>query len=382
MLFSQPTMQWIIQGGQWIFLLFCITAAIQMVYQLWFFMRLAFYRKPAKERQQQHPVSVIICARDEAQNLSEHLPQVLSQDYKTTYEVVAVDDNSFDDSKYVLEQLSKTYRQLRPIALKQEARLIQGKKFPLSVGIKEAKYEVLLLTDADCKPASANWVEHMQNGYHHDGIEVVLGYGGYEKKPGILNKLIRYETYLSALQYLSYALAGLPYMGVGRNLSYKKGVFFQNKGFAAHNQIAGGDDDLFINRVANAKNTAIVIDPEAFTYSEPKTSWSSWRRQKTRHYSTSRYYKASHRVLLSMFAASHLLFYPLLILSMVFYHIWFALAVYGTRLLLQGIISYRTMRRLREQDLFWLYPLLDIWQWFYYLLFADGLFRKPGSQWK
>lgn len=345
-------------------------------------MRLAFYRKPAKERQQQHPVSVIICARDEAQNLSEHLPQVLSQDYKTTYEVVAVDDNSFDDSKYVLEQLSKTYRQLRPIALKQEARLIQGKKFPLSVGIKEAKYEVLLLTDADCKPASAKWVEHMQNGYHHDGIEVVLGYGGYEKKPGILNKLIRYETYLSALQYLSYTLAGLPYMGVGRNLSYKKGVFFQNKGFAAHNQIAGGDDDLFINRVANAKNTAIVIDKEAFTYSEPKTSWSSWRRQKTRHYSTSRYYKASHRVLLSMFAASHLLFYPLLILSMVFYHIWFALAVYGTRLLLQGIISYRTMRRLREQDLFWLYPLLDIWQWFYYLLFADGLFRKPGSQWK
>ena len=375
-------MQWVLKGWNWIFLLFCITAAVQLFYQLWFFMRLAFYRKPAKARSIQHPVSVVICARDEAQNLSEHLPQVCTQDYKTTYEVVAVDDNSFDDSKYVLEQLSKTYRQLRPIALKQEARLIQGKKFPLSVGIKEAKYEVLLLTDADCKPASEQWVERMQDGYYHDGIEVVLGYGGYEKKPGLLNKLIRFETYLSALQYLSYALAGMPYMGVGRNLSYKKGLFFHHKGFAMHNQIPGGDDDLFINRVATKKNTAIVIDPEAFTYSEPKTSWSSWRRQKIRHYSTSRYYKQSHRLLLSTYAASHILFYPLLILSILLYHSWIPLTIFGFRLLLQGIIAFRTMRKLRENDLFWIYPLLDIWQWFYYLLFADGLFRKPGTQWK
>jgi len=375
-------MQWVLNGWNWIFLLFCLVAAVQLFYQLWFFMRLAFYPKPAKARSIQHPVSVVICARDEAQNLSEHLPLVCTQDYKTTYEVVAVDDNSFDDSKYVLEQLSKTYRQLRPIALKQEARLIQGKKFPLSVGIKEAKYEVILLTDADCKPASEQWVERMQDGYYHDGIEVVLGYGGYEKKTGLLNKLIRYETYLSALQYLSYALAGIPYMGVGRNLSYKKGLFFHHKGFAMHNQIPGGDDDLFINRVANGKNTAIVIDPEAFTYSEPKTSWSSWRRQKIRHYSTSRYYKQSHRVLLSAYATSHILFYPLLILSILLYHSWIPLSIFGFRLLLQGIIAFRTMRKLRENDLFWLYPLLDVWQWFYYLLFADGLFRKPGTQWK
>lgn len=375
-------MQWVLNGWNWIFLLFCLVAGVQLFYQLWFFMRLAFYRKPAKARSIQHPVSIVICARDEAQNLSEHLPSICTQDYKTTYEVVAVDDNSFDDSKYVLEQLSKTYRQLRPIALKQEARLIQGKKFPLSVGIKEAKYEVLLLTDADCKPASEHWVERMQDGYHHDGIEVVLGYGGYEKKPGLLNKLIRYETYLSALQYLSYALAGLPYMGVGRNLSYKKGLFFHHKGFAMHNQIPGGDDDLFINRVATKKNTAIVIDPEAFTYSEPKTSWSSWRRQKIRHYSTSRYYKQSHRVLLSAYATSHILFYPLLILSILLYHSWIPLTIFGFRLLLQGIIAFRTMRKLRENDLFWIFPLLDIWQWFYYLLFADGLFRKPGTQWK
>ena len=149
-----------------------------------------------------------------------------------------------------------------------------------------------------------------------------------------------------------------------------------------HNQIPGGDDDLFINRVATKKNTAIVIDPEAFTYSEPKTSWSSWRRQKIRHYSTSRYYKQAHRVFLSMYAASHMLFYPLLIVSMLLYHLWIPLAIYGFRLLLQGIIAFRTMRKLRENDLFWLYPLLDVWQWFYYLLFADGLFRKPGTQWK
>lgn len=364
-----------------LFAAFCAIAAIQVFYYLYFFTRLAFYKKPTTESSMQHAVSIVVCARDEAQNLADNLPEILQQEYRSTFEVIAVNDNSFDDSKYVLEYLSKPFRNLRPIELKQEARLINGKKFPLSIGIKEAKYELLLLTDADCKPASGKWIELMQGAFSN-GTEIALGYGAYYKKPGLLNKLIRFETFLSALQYFSYALAGMPYMGVGRNLAYKKELFFRNKGFSSHNQLPGGDDDLFINQVATKKNTAVVLDEEAFTLSEPKTRWSTWRSQKARHYTTSNHYKGIHKFSLGLFAFSHFLFYPLLAASIIFFNWWMALAVFSFRLLLQGIIYYKSMKKLNEKDLFWLYPLLDIWQWFYYLLFANSLFKKPRANWK
>ncbi|MFN4285946.1 MAG: glycosyltransferase [Lacibacter sp.] len=358
----------------------CAVTAIQLFYYLFFYARLAFYKMPKSDVLQQHPVSVIICARDEAQNLADNLPAVLQQQYSSTYEVVAVNDNSYDDSKYVLEYLSKPFRHLRPIELRQEARLIHGKKFPLSMGIKEARYELLLLTDADCQPASPHWVQLMQHAFT-PGKEIVLGYGAYYKTGGLLNKLIRFETFLTALQYFSYALAGLPYMGVGRNLAYKKELFFRNKGFAQHNQLPGGDDDLFINRVANRHNTAVMLHPDAFTFSHAKTSWRAWRQQKARHYTTSRHYKPLHKWLLGMYAATHFLFYPLLVVSAIFFNWWMSLSAYALRLLVQGIIYYRSMRKLGETDLFWMYPLLDIWQWFYYLLFADTLFRKAKNTW-
>ena len=233
--------------------------AIQVFYYLFFFLRLAIYKKPKKDFYVEHPISVVICARDEAENLANNLPGVLVQDYNTTHEIVLVNDNSEDESKYLIEEFKKSFKNLNPVTLTQEAKMISGKKFPLSIGIKSAKNETLLLTDADCVPASEHWMKLMQDGYN-DGIEIVLGYGAYKKKPGLLNKLIRFETFQTALQYFSYALAGLPYMGVGRNLSYKKEVFLRNKGFSSINQIPSGDDDLFINQVANAKNTLCHLD--------------------------------------------------------------------------------------------------------------------------
>src|SRR5690606_30689242 len=210
-----------------------------------------------------------------------------------SHEVIVVNDNSFDESKYILEEYRRTFKQLQLVELKQEARFIPGKKFPLSIGIKTAKHEIVLLTDADCVPASEFWIDKMQQGFH-DGIEIVLGYGALHKKKGFFNKMIRWETFHTALQYLSYAKAGMAYMGVGRNLSYKKSVFFRHKGFSAHNHVPGGDDDLFINKATTKKNTAIVIDKESFTLSEPATSMRQWIRQKKRHYTTSKYYKAIH----------------------------------------------------------------------------------------
>lgn len=366
---------------QLLFYAFCLVALIQVFYYLFFFLRLAVYKSGPKATSQTHPVSVIICARDEAANLAKNLPGALLQEYRTTHEVIVVNDNSFDDSKYLLEEFQKTYKQLHVIELKQEAKLIPGKKFPLSVGIKTAKYGIVLLTDADCVPATEFWIEKMQEAYNPQ-TEIVLGYGAYHKRKGLLNKLVRWETFHTALQYFSYALAGKPYMGVGRNLSYHKDLFFRHKGFTAHNNIPSGDDDLFINTAATKKNTAISIHPDSFTLSQAPRTWKEWVRQKNRHYSTAKHYQWLHRFLLGLYSLSHFFFYPLLVLSLVFYGWQYPLAVFGFRLLLQAFVFFPTMKKLREQDLFPYFLLIDIWMFFYYLIFAFSLFKKPRPSWK
>ncbi len=292
---------------------------------------------------QEHPVSIIICARDEDENIARNLPGVLVQKYASTHEVVVVNDNSVDDSKYILQELKKTFKFLNVIELTQEAKLISGKKYPLSIGIKEAKYEIVLLTDADCVPSSENWLQKMQDGYTN-GVEVVLGYGGYHRLPGVLNKLIRFETFHSGLQYLSYAMAGIPYMGVGRNLSYKRDIFFRNKGFSSINHISSGDDDLFINKVATKTNTAVVLEPEAITLSNPKTSFSGWMKQKKRHYTTAKYYKVKHKALLGLYTATQFIFYPLLVATALLADWRIVMGILGLKLLVQGGMEVQAMK--------------------------------------
>ncbi len=369
------------QYGQIVFYAFCLVTLIQLFYYLFFFIRLALYKAKPKPVSQTHPVSVVICARDEAANLAKNLPGALVQQYRTTHEVIVVDDNSFDDTKYLLEEFRKMYKQLHIVQLKQEAKLIPGKKFPLSVGIKTAKYEIVLLTDADCVPASEFWIDKMQQTYD-DKTEIVLGYGAFHKQKGLLNKIVRWETFHTALQYLSYALAGKTYMGVGRNLSYKKAVFFRHKGFTAHNNLLSGDDDLFINMAATKTNTKINIDKDAFTLSESPKTWQEWVNQKNRHYSTGKFYKPSHKFLLGLYSLSHFLFYPLLAVSLLFYNWQLALIVFGTRFLIQAVVLYRCMKKLNEISLYPWFLFIDIWMFFYYLIFASTIFKKPKKVWK
>ena len=370
-----------IHWWQLAFYAFAVLILIQLFYFLWFYSRLAFFKPKAKTKSQQHPVSVIVCARDEDENLARNLPGLLVQQYPSTYEVIAVNDNSVDDSKYILQELKKTFKdKLEIVELTQEAKLITGKKFPLSMGIKEAHHEILLLTDADCVPASEHWVQKMQEAYT-DGVEIVLGYGGYHKLPGLLNKLIRFETFHSALQYLSFALAGIPYMGVGRNLSYKRALFFRHKGFSSINHIPGGDDDLFVNKAATTKNTAVVIDKDAMTLSIPKKTWKGWYRQKNRHFSTAKYYKPMHKFLLGLYSTTQFLLYPLLIVSAIFYSWKLSLIFYGIRLLIQSIVYFFSMKKLNEKDLWPLFLFFDIWMFFYYIIFASSLWKRPQRTW-
>jgi glycosyltransferase involved in cell wall biosynthesis len=357
-----------------------VAALIQIYYYLFIFNKLANYTAPEKDASQEYPVSVIICAKNEAENLVKNLPGILVQDYKTTHEIMIVNDNSTDESKYVLEEFQHSFKDLTIIALKQEAKGIPGKKFPLSVGIKSSKHEIVLLTDADCIPASEHWIKKMQSGYR-TGVEIVLGYGAYKKYPGMLNKLIRFETFHTALQYFSYALTGKPYMGVGRNLSYRKETFLRNKGFSTINHIPSGDDDLFINKIATKTNTAIVIDKDAHTLSEPHKSWHEWMQQKNRHYTTAKYYKPSHKFSLSLYAFAHTLIYPLTVLTAIFFNWYIAVGIFVLRLLVEAIVWNKTMKKLNEADLFKWFLFFDIWIFLYNLFFFPSLWRKPNKRW-
>ncbi len=369
-----------INWGEISFYLLIAVTTIQVFYYIFFFSRVAFFKQKEKKQTQEHPVSVIICARDEDDNLARNLPGVLVQKYSSSSEVVVINDNSVDDSKYILQELKKTFKSLHIVELTQEAKLISGKKYPLSIGIREAKYEMLLLTDADCVPSSEHWIQKMQDAYDED-IEIVLGYGGYHKKKGLLNKLIRFETFHTALQYLSYALAGMPYMGVGRNLSYKKGLFIRNKGFSFINHIPSGDDDLFINKVATKKNTAVVIDAEAITRSIPKKTWGAWLKQKSRHYTTAKFYKPKHKFLLGLYFSTQFIYYPLLWASLLLYNWQWTVVIFGTRFLLQAFIFFKTMKKLDEKDLWPWFIFLDMWMFFYYIIFAPALWKRPRKNW-
>lgn len=360
---------------------FCLIILIQLYYYLFIFGKLALYREKPKDYTHNNPLTVIICAKDEAGNLVKNLPGVLVQNYNSTHSVLVVNDNSADETKYILKELQKTFKQLEVLQLTQSSANIPGKKFPLSMGIMSAKTELLLLTDADCIPVSEFWMQKMQAAFTQEK-DIVLGYGPYKKKKGLLSKLIRFETFHTALQYFSFALAGMPYMGIGRNLAYKKSVFLKNKGFSSINHIPGGDDDLFLSKVATKHNTTIVLDKDTFMLSEAKPDWSSWMKQKTRHYTTGKYYKPGIKFLLGLYSLTSFLVYPLVVLSAVYFQVWLALAVYLLRMLVLAFVWNKTMKKLDEADLWKWFLMLDIWQFIYYFIFAPTLFKKPARNWK
>lgn len=367
---------------------FAAVAGIQIIYFLFVFSRVAFYRRKFDlDHTPDGPFSVIICAKDEELNLQKNLPGVLQQRYhqhmKPEYEVIVVNDNSEDDTKYYLRSIEPGYPHYRHIEIKQAAKFIPGKKYPLSIGLKGAQFEKVLLTDADCKPGSTHWLSLMSQGFT-EKKEIVLGYGAYHKKPGFLNKIIRYETFFSALQHLSFAMSGMPYMGVGRNLAYNRELFFKHKGFTSHQHIASGDDDLFVNAAANRKNVGVVIDKQAFTYSEPKQSWKSWFLQKTRHMSTGKHYRFGHKFVLGLFSLTHFLFYPAFIFALFFPPpmLWYVLGIFGGKVLIQSIITFAAMRKLDESDLFKFSWLMDIFMVLYYILLTPALlFKSKSNKW-
>ena len=326
------------------------------------------------------PVSVIVCARNEAGKLRKNLPLILNQDYRS-FELIVVNDHSTDDTPAVLKQLQKSHPTFRIVNFT-HMKFSPGKKDVLAAGIEAATNEWLLLTDADCAPVSRHWIRDMLNPASAPTTGVILGYSPYRPLRGLLGAAVGYETYLTAVQYFGWALAGRPYMGVGRNLAYRRSLYRAAGGFAAHRALASGDDDLLIGRIATAANTRVVLSPDSRTVSPPPTSWSAWVRQKRRHLSTASAYARGTQWRLAGFSGSHLAVY---LLGMALLPTGFAPWALGL-LLLRGVVLGALFIRLRQSLVdgppAWQLLLLDpVWP-LYYLIFTPFLFLHNRITWK
>ena len=340
-------------------LLFIIAFFIQIYYYLFVFSKLAFYKLPLQIKVD-FPVSIIICAKNESENLINILPLIFEQEY-SNFEVVVVNDCSWDDTKEILEAMQIKHKQLHVVTLQESDSFSGGKKLALTLGIKGAKYDHFLLTDADCRPTSKFWLQKMANSFGKEN-SFVLGYSSYEKAKGILNKIIRFDGFFVGLQYLSYAVRKNPYMGVGRNLAYTKDVFFKSSGFKSHYHIPSGDDDLFVNQAATPTNTTICVDKDAQTTTKGKTTWQTYWRQKRRHFTTSKLYKTSHQFSLSIYPISLFIFMSSFV-GLIFFspYRFIALGIFIVRIIIQIFIFTHSSKYLRgNRDIIWLMPFGEL----------------------
>jgi len=365
-----------------LFLVATITLIIQLGYFFFTYSKLAFFKPSPPELLDWPSVSVVICARNEEENLKNHLPLLLNQHYPD-FEVVVVNDCSYDGSADLLKSLELQYPQLSVTEIKDVDGREHFKKFAQTMGIKKAKHEYLVFTDADCRPNSENWLMYMISSYKKD-TEIVLGYSPFEKNTGLINWIIRFDAFFIAIQYLSMAIKKNAYMGVGRNLSYKKSMFFANKGFASHMHLMGGDDDLFVNENATKTNISICIHPEAHTISTPKKTWKDWFWQKKRHHLTARYYKAKHQSALAIYPFSFYLFYLSIILAIVFqYEVLIFVSAFGIRALFQMLTLHLCGLKLNEKTLGMVSPLLElIHRLFVYPVYLTSTIFMRKRLWK
>jgi cellulose synthase/poly-beta-1,6-N-acetylglucosamine synthase-like glycosyltransferase len=378
-----------------------IIFVLATVVQLWFLVRL-WHRQgnTAKVTENKEPVSVIVCARNEAGNLKKYLPLILQQDYPQ-FEVIVVNDQSTDPTEAVLQEMTLQYPQLRVIHIPATVqKTLPGKKYPLSLGIAAARYEQLVLTDADCQPASDQWLKYIA------GIpkKIVPGYGAYRTRAGVLNRFIRWETVHTCMQYVSYASAGKAYMGVGRNLAYPKSLAMQAmhdpQFVSVYSSIPSGDDDLLLMRMAQNASVTACLHPGAHTVSEAPSSWSAWWRQKSRHVSTGKYYASNIKLQLGLYALSHSLywFFGLVLILMTLNSlslpgtslfgavpVWLlrmATLVFFLRLLLYWINAGAWYRQLQEKKLVLFYPLGDLGWAIYNVFLSPYILWKNRKAWK
>lgn len=342
------------------------------------------FSKIKKTKNTTIPISVIVCAKNEAHNLKKLIPKLIEQEYPN-FEIILINDRSYDDTELIYESFASKHSFIKVVNVRHSEHFHGNKKYALTLGIKASKNNCLLFTDADCIPKSKYWIQNMANGFT-ENTKVVLGYGPYTYlRNNFLNKLVRYETLITAIQYFSFAKIGTPYMGVGRNLMYSKELFIKNKGFNEHINIMSGDDDLLINRIASSKNTDICFTEDSFMTSEPKVSLKKLIIQKRRHISTASYYKKHHKILLGLYAMNRLLFWITFPLSIFLIknhtHFIVICSLIGFKFISEYIVVGVATKKLKEKGILPFIPFLDLFLLIFqlYILLANTI-SKP-KQW-
>lgn len=353
----------------------------QIIYYIVVYGGTAFYKGNKNENQKLPSVSVVMCVKDEAYNLEKRLPTILEQEYPD-FEVVVVNDASNDETEYVLRVLKEIYPNLNVVNLYKNVNKFLGKKYPLSLGIRTAKNDIILLTEADTIPSSFHWISEMVKGFT-DKKQIVLGFTAYETKKGFLNTLIHYENQTIAMNYLGLAMLGNPYMGIGHNLAYTREMFFKEGGFISQYNIPVGEDDLFINKVANPRNTSIVISSDSINLAAPKERFAEWVIQKKKHCLSRRYFKLKDKTLTFLLPLTTFLLYTLAIVSIVFQFPWiYVVAGLLLKYVTQIIYYFRSSKTLGTKKIAIFAPIFEIlFLFFNTIIKLTTLFTKR-NKWK
>ena len=338
---------------------------IQSCYHLGLYQKLYTHSKQNKQNTGTPPLSVIIVAKDSASDLQKNLPAILEQDYPD-YEVIVIYDRSDKDgSEDVLKLLQDKYPHLYFTFIPDSARYISHKKLGVTMGIKASRHEWLVFTEPNCRPAGNQWLRKLASNFT-DKTDIVLGYSNYEKTSGWFNRKITFDTLLHSMRYLGMAINGHPYMGCGRNLAYRKSLYYEHKGFTNHLTLQRGEDDLFINQTAHGKNTRVEVSSESVMRITPPHYPKSWKEEKLSYTMTCRHFKGVSRYLMGFETCTRLLFLACIIACMaygIFTQAWITVGIafllWMLRFITQVMVFRKTSIALDERKFIFTLLLFD-----------------------
>ena len=357
---------------------------IQSCYHLGLYRNLYLHSRKEKQETDTPPLSVILVAKDAASDLQKNLPAILEQDYPDFEVIVIYDQSSDDDCEDVLKLLEDKYPHLHHSFIPDSARYISHKKLGITMGIKASHHEWLVFTEPNCRPSSNQWLRKMARNFTN-GTDIVLGYSNYEKTKGWFNRKVTFDTLMNTMRYLGKAVDGHPYTGCGRNLAYRKSLYYEQKGFTSHLNLQRGEDDLFINQVANGKNTRVEASPESIVRITAPHYQKDWYEDKLNYHLTSRLYKGFSRYLMGFETCTRLLFLLMVIVCIVYGILTQSWIVLGTaimlwllRYLMQVMVFRKTSIALGERKFYstllmfdWMQPL-----WNFRLKLSQRFSRK------
>jgi len=365
-----------------LFWVFIASASIQFLFYLLFIISISIYEKPNKTSYKIPGISVVISSKNEFENLKVLIPKLLDQEYNS-YEIILIDDRSTDDTYEFAIDLDHKEEKFKLVRIDSTPDHINNKKYAITLGIRAAKFDHILLTDADCIPMSKEWISEMSRGFSSNKKKFVVGYSQYLNAEGPLNNFIKFETLLTAINYIGIGLLGRPYMAVGRNIAYRKSFFLENNGFGKFQSVVGGDDDLLINQYAKRKNTSFILSPESTIYSNPKTKLSDFILQKTRHLSVGKLYRKTDKLLLGLLSLSKIVFWISFIAAiMSVFQTYFVLG--GFLLVMVSLLTVLLVlkKKTGDKSSIWMFPFLDFIFIFYYISTGLKVLFTKKVRWK